>query len=230
MREIFDDARDRRTFDRAERSEPDASERDLAAIRSVIQGDKPLVFGADRASDLEALIRFGQEQDVRIVIDGGAEGWLVARQLAEAEVAVILDPTVIGAGSFDQIQGRADNAALLSAAGVDVIIASRSAHFARGIRQLAGNAVRGGLDHEAAISAITSTPARVFGLSDRGALEPGRRADAVLFSGDPLEVTTSVQALWIGGQPVALESRHTRLFDRYRTLPGTPLGPLPLPE
>ena len=230
LREVFDDARDRGTWDRSRRSQPDANPRDLAAVRSVLQGDKALLVAADRASDLEALIRFAQDEKVRIVIDGGAEGWLLAKELAAAQIAVIVDPIVYGPGSFDQIHGRADNAALLAAAGVDVIIASHSAHFARGLRQLAGNAVRGGLDHAAAMAAITSTPARVFGLSDRGALEPGRRADAVLWSGDPLELSTSVQALWIGGRSVALESRQTQLLERYRTTPGTPLPPLALPQ
>ncbi len=228
LRELFDDARDRRAFDRSQRNEPQASVRDLQAIQSVLQGDRPLVVAADRASDLEALIRFAAEEKVRIVIDGGAEGWLVAAQLAAAQIPVIVEPYVVGPGSFDQIHARPDNPALLAAAGVEVIVASRSAHFARVLRQLAGNAVRDGLDHEAALAAITSTPARVFGLSDRGALTPGLRADAVLWSGDPLELLTSVEALWIGGEPVALESRQTELLKRYRTPPGTPLPPLSL--
>lgn len=229
LRELFDDARDRRPFDRTLRHEPDASERDLAAIRSVLQGDRPLVIAADRASDLEALIRFAAEQRVRVVVEGGAEAWLLAEELAEARVPVIVNPYVVGAGSFGQVHGRADNAALLAAAGVEVVFASRSAHFARGLRQLAGNAVRSGLDHQTALDAITTTPARVFGLSDRGALEPGRRADVVLWSGDPLEVMSSVEALWIGGEVVPLESRQTKLLERYRTLPGTPLPALSLP-
>jgi imidazolonepropionase-like amidohydrolase len=227
--EIFDDARDRRSFDRTLRNEPDASVRDLAAINSVLQGDEPLIVGADRAADIEALIRFAKAEKVRLVINGGAEAWLLADALAAAKIPVIVHPYVYGAGSFDQIHGRADNPALLAQAGVQVVIASQSGHFARGLRQVAGNAVRGGMDHATALEAITSTPAEVFGLADRGTLKPGHRADVVLWSGDPLEVTTSVERLWIGGRDVPLESRQTELLERYRTLPGTPLAPLSLP-
>lgn len=227
--ELFDDARGK-GFDRRTQNHPDASERDLQALQSVLQGKKPLIIAADRAADLEAIVRFAAQERVRVIINGGAEGWLVADLLADAGIPVIVHGYVYGPGSFDQIQARPDNPRLLAEAGVDVLVASRSGHFARGLRQITGNVVREGLPHAAGLAAITSTPARVFGLVDRGALTPGLRADVVLWSGDPLEVTTSVEALWIGGRSIPLESRQTKLLERYRTTPGTPLAPLPLPK
>jgi cytosine/adenosine deaminase-related metal-dependent hydrolase len=149
--------------------------------------------------------------------------------LAEADIAVIINPLIYGPGSFDQREARPDNAQLLAEAGVDVIISTRSAHFARSLRQLAGNAVRGGMDHTAAVRAITSTPARVFGLSDRGEIARGAFANLVIWSGDPLEIGTRVETMLIAGRAVELTSRQTDLFERYRELPGSPVPPLSLP-
>jgi len=154
-----------------------------------------------------------------------------AEALADAGVAVVIDPLVYGPGSFNQIHGRADNGALLVAAGVDVIIATGSSHNARNLGQYAGNAVRGGMKPADALAAITSAPAKVYGLEDRGVLEVGARADVVIWSGqDPLELSSLPVAVFIDGRPIALESRQTLLRDAYSQLPGTPTPPLSLPE
>ena len=201
----------------------------LAALKPVIDRAVPLVVGADAAWQLEALVRFAAAQDVRLVIDGAAEGWLVADALAEAGIAVLVDPYEHGPGAFTSLHARPDNPALLAQAGVQMMIASHSAHFARVLRQLAGNAVREGLPHEAALAAITSTPADVFGLNGRGRLRVGGVANVVLWTGDPLEIGSDPLGIWILGRARSLETRQTRLFDRYRTLPGSPTAPLPLP-
>jgi hypothetical protein len=199
---------------------------DLEALAAVVRREVPLVVGADRASDLEALARLATEERVRVVVVGAAEGWLVADALAAAGVGVIVDPLVYGPGSFDQVHGAADNPAKLADAGVTVAISTFSSHNARDLRVRAGNAVRGGMDPQAALAAITVNPAALFGQRDRGVLAPGAAADVVVWSGDPLEISSRVQALFIGGEPVALVSRQTELRDRYRELPGTPLPPL----
>jgi imidazolonepropionase-like amidohydrolase len=203
------------------------SHRDLEALQRVLRREIPLVVTANRAADIEALIRLAREEEIRLVVHGGSEAWLVAQQLASAKVAVIVDPLVYGSGSYDDVHGRRDNAALLAAAGVPVMMTSESTHNARTLRQAAGNAVRGGLDHDLAIRALTQTPAEVFGLADRGRVAEGMVADLVLWSGDPLELSTRVELVLIGGREIALRSRQTALFEKYRTLPGTPGLPLP---
>lgn len=233
LRELVEDARAYKRsaarYESGQSRDYAAGRLDLIALDAVASGLSPLLVQADRASDIEAVVRVARELAIRVIIDGGAEAWLVAETLAAHEIPVIVDPYVYGPGGFDQRSGRADNAQLLQAAGVPVIIASRSTHFARNLRQIAGNAVRGGLPHTAALEAITSTPAKAFGLNDRGEISAGARADLVLWSGDPLELSSAVDALWIGGQAIALESRQTKLLERYRSLPGNPMAPLPLP-
>lgn len=233
LSELFDDGRryaaNRRAFEENRSRPMTASRLDLEALQPLLSGDVPLVVGADRASEIEALIRFADAEGIRLVIRGAAEAWRHADALAEADIAVIINPYVYGAGSFDEREGRADNAHLLQHAGVDVIISTSSAHFARGLRQLAGNAVRGGMDHTAAVRSITSVPAEVFGVTDRGEISRGAYANLVIWSGDPLEISTRVEAMLIGGAEVDLTSRQTDLFDRYRQLPGSPVPDLELP-
>ena len=188
---------------------------DLEALQPVLRGEVPLIAGADRAVDIEAWVRFGQDERVRVIVDGGAEAWLVAGPLAAAGVPVIVDPYVYGPGGFDQVYGRPDNAARLVAAGVLVVIGAHDTANARNLRQAAGNAVRGGLDHTAAITAITAAPAAVFGLPERGRIAPGAVADLVLWSGDPLEISSAAEHVWIGGVDQPLISRQTLLRDKY---------------
>jgi imidazolonepropionase-like amidohydrolase len=149
------------------------------------------------------------------VISGGNEAWLVAKELAAAGVPVILDSLDNLPDDFDQLGARLDNAALLQQAGVKVAISIDESHQSRKNRQLAGNAVAHGLPWEAALAGLTSVPAQVFGLADRGSIEQGKVADLVLWSGDPLEVTTVAESVWIGGQAIEMKSRQTELRDRY---------------
>ena len=84
------------------------------------------------------------------------------------------------------------------------------------IRQLAGNAAANGLPRDVALAAITATPADMFGLgATRGRIAQGQVADLVLWSGDPLEVTTIADQVWIAGRAVEMTSRQTELRDRY---------------
>ncbi len=233
IRQALEDARflsrNGSAHDQGRSRELSASPLALAAIGRVLRNRVPLVIHADRAADIEAAVRLADEQNIRLVVHGGAEAWLLARELARAKIAVIVDPMVYGPGSFDQLEARSDNAALLHAAGVKVIISTGSSHFARNLRHKAGNAVRGGLEHRAALDAITSTPAEVFGLAGRGRIEAGGIANLVSWSGDPLELSSVPLQVLIRGKEAILRSRQSDLRERYRDLPGSPITPPPLP-
>lgn len=235
LRSVLGEAREYERDPRAWRLGPgtraDAPpEESLAALLGVIDGDVPLILAANQASNLEVLSVFAQAEDIKLVIEGASEGWLVADLLADAGISVVIDPFVYGPGGFDSLHARKDNGALLRAADVPVMFSTRSAHFARKLRQMAGNAVRGGMSHADALAAITSVPAQVFGLGSRGVLRVGSTADVVLWTGDPLDVTSWPAHLWIDGAEQTLSSRQSLLFERYRSLPGSPTAPLPLPE
>ncbi len=231
LREFLEDARafarDRGAWERNQSRPFSASRLDLEAAQPLLRREIPLLMGADRASDLLALLALAKEQQIRLVIFGAAEGWMVREALVAAQVPVIVNPLIYGPGPFSALHARPDNPALLQAAGVSVMISPFGNHSARTLRQVAGNAVRGGMPYLAALQSLTEVPSRVFGLADRGRLVPGAAADLVLWNGDPLELSSYPVQLVMGGQEIPLESRQTRLREKYRTLPGTPLPPLP---
>lgn len=186
-----------------------------AALKGYLAGGR-VVFFAERAHDIREVVRFAKARGMKPVIVGGAEAWVVARELAEAGVPVVLDPLENLPNDFDRLGARFDNAKLLNDAGVTIAFSQTDSYHLRKNRQLAGNAAAHGLPWDAALAAITSAPADIFGLGNaRGRIAAGQAADLVLWSGDPLEVTSVAEQVWIAGSPVAMRSRQTELRDRY---------------
>ena len=226
-REHFDDAlefeQNRAAYAKGETREYSLPKADLEALLPVLRGEMPLVVRVNRASDIEALLRFARDYpELKLILAGAAEAWMHAPALAKAEIPVVLDAMNDGPGGFDSLHGRADNAALLHQAGVPVILSTFSALDGRELSQHAGNAVRAGLPYEVALASVTSTPAQAFGLDEYGALKLGAQASMVAWTGDPLELRTQVSAVWIDGSAQDLSTRQTELLDRYKTLPGRP--------
>jgi len=177
------------------------------------------VFRAHRASDIVRTLTFAAEQNIQAVISGGQEAWIVRQQLAAAGVPVVINALDNLPGSFDALGARLDNAALLHEAGVTVLFTSGETHNARKVRQVAGNSVAYGLPYDTAIAAMTTLPARLFGGEER-TLASGSRADLVIWSGDPLDVSSAADTVIIGGQIDTMQSRQTYLMQRY--LPEAP--------
>jgi imidazolonepropionase-like amidohydrolase len=187
-------------------------------LKAVVGEQKPVLVDLDRAADIRAALDFASREKLKLIIRGGAEAWRVAPQLRRAGVAVVLDPLDDLPESFDQVGATLENAARLNAAGVTVAFSLRAEepHNIRKLRQAAGIAVAHGLPWPAALAAITSVPAKLFRASaEFGSIEVGKPANLVVWSGDPLEVTSLAQAAWLGGERVDLRSRQTALRDRY---------------
>jgi len=188
------------------------------ALNEFINGAGVLVFDVDRASDILQILAFAQKEKLRIAISGGAEAWRVAGQLAAAKVPVILDALEDLPGSFDAVGATLENAARLDKAGVRVAFTNVDAqpHNMRKIRQTAGVAVAHGLPWDAGLAGLTRVPAEIFGVADRfGTIERGRLADLVIWSGDPLDVTSLPEHVFIAGKLQPDRSRQTELRDRY---------------
>jgi imidazolonepropionase-like amidohydrolase len=169
-------------------------------------------------SDIRAALALGREFGLKLVIAGGREAWMMAPELVATKVPVILQPTQNLPSSFDGLNSRLDAAALLSGAGVKVLISTLGEpHMVRTLAQEAGNAVAWGLPYADALRAITSNVTEAFGL-EGGRVAPGQVADLVLWNGDPLEVSSRPLGMWVGGKQVPLTSRQQALFEKYRTL------------
>ncbi len=192
------------------------------AGRSTLQkyfgGGGRVFVQVNRTSDIRQLLRWAQRRNVRIAITGGVEAWRLASQIAAADVPVFVDPLANLPGDFDRIGATLENAARLQAAGVRVGFSQTgdASHNARKVRQLAGNAVANGLPWEAGLAGLTSVPAQALGIGDEiGGIAPGRRADLVLWTGDPLDVSSVAQQVWLDGRALPMRSRQTELRDRY---------------
>jgi imidazolonepropionase-like amidohydrolase len=189
---------------------------DLEALQGVINGNTPMIISINRASDIEVLIKFVDEYSVKAIISGGAEAWMLADELAAAQIPVIVDPTANLPGSFDEINARLGAATVLADAGVKIAIGDGSTHNARNLTQAAGNAVAHGLNWNAALRAITLSPAEIYGVAaTTGSIESGKVADIVVWPGDPLELTNYPEQVFINGEAIPMVSRQTLLRDRY---------------
>jgi imidazolonepropionase-like amidohydrolase len=220
LRELFDDARayrtDKRGYERRQLRQLGASRLDLEVVVKALDGALPVVVSAERASDILNLLALAKEHNLRLVLDVAGEAWKVAPQIAAANVPVIVHPMRAGPETFAALGSREDNAALLHAAGVTIALAYGEAHNARKLRQAVGNAIRAGLPARAALGACTETPARIFGMDGYGAPATGRVANVVVWSGDPFELSSRAERVFIRGREVSLRTRQTALLERYR--------------
>ncbi len=226
LREALEDAgdfaRNRVAYNAAQRREYVRGRLDLEALRPVLRGEIPLAVQANRASDLLAAIRLADEFKLRLILMGAAEGWMVAGDLAKRNVAVVIKP-LTDIPSFDGLGATLENAARLAQAGVTVAISSFDTHNARNLRQQAGNAISYGLDRDAALKSVTLVPAQLWGVADRiGSLDVGKDADVVVWSGDPFELTTRAEHVFIRGREVSQDTRQRELLKRYRDLRTLP--------
>lgn len=191
---------------------------DLKALGPVINGDQPLIVAINSATDIRTLIRVKNTYRIKVIVLGGSEAWRVGRELAETNIPVITSGMDNLPTQFEDIDSTLKNAARLHQAGVKISF-YEDAHNIRLVRQHAGNAVAEGLPYEAGLAAITLNPAEMFGLGGQlGSLEAGKIADVVIWDGDPLEVTTKPEAVFINGRPQDLNNRQHMLMERYRDL------------
>lgn len=224
LREALQDARDyasnRRAFESAQRRDYALSRLDLDALQPVINREIPLVVSVERAADILSALRLARDFNLRLIVSGASEGWIVARELAAANTPVIINP-MNNIPGMETLGITLENAARLYAAGAFVVFATFDSHNSRNLKQIAGNAVSYGMPYDAALRAVTDNAARLWGEAERyGTLESGKAADVVVWSGDPFELTTTVDHVFISGREVSTETRQRALFNRYRRLGG----------
>ena len=192
-----------------------APKRDEKIINKLLAGELPLIAHAERATDLLELIKIKNDFGINIVMAGAAEAVRIAPQLAEANIPVIVNAISNLPSSFDSLTLSLDNAAILHKAGVKVLLTiSGDTHNIYQLRFDTGVAVANGLPKDAALAAITANVADVFSL-DAGRIAIGKKADVVLWSADPFELSSHVEKMWINGEEVNMRTRQDALRDRY---------------
>ena len=186
--------------------------------RQALQGKLPVLFKAERADDILVAVDLAEEWGLRAALLGAAEAWIVAAELAAAEMPALIGPLTVQPGSFEHPHARYDNAAMLHRHGVRFGFRTGSAHFSRGLSTSAGVAVAHGLPWEAAVQALTRAPGEILGIPDVGRIEPGSPATFFVSDGDPLQPRHAVRRVWIQGEEQRMDHRQRRLFERFREL------------
>lgn len=203
---------------------------DAAALVPVINGTQALYVNVERASDIRSVLALKSEfPRLRLVIVGADEGWLVARELAAAGVPVIANPMNDLPSSFERLAATQSNVGRMIRAGVKVAfggLAGTTGDQPKNLPQYAGNMVAltnvpgaTGLSWGEAFAAISSVPAEISGLGGRaGVLKPGAAGDLVIWDGDPLEVTSAAERVFIDGVEQPRDDHQRGLARRYRDL------------
>ncbi|PCI32495.1 MAG: amidohydrolase [Alphaproteobacteria bacterium] len=191
------------------------------AVRSVLEGRKPLLIYANRTSDILQVIALKKRFSIKVVLIGAADAVVVKAQLTQANIPVVINPMHNLPTSFDSLHQSLRNAGLLARAGVKVVFQGVGSHYLYQLRFDAGNAVANGMPYEDALAAITANVADVFGLNS-GKIAVGKRADLVLWQGDPLDLNSRVVTLWIDGKAYDTETRQDKLRQRYQAQSDLP--------
>ncbi len=194
-------------MDRAARDEdtdPPDYDAKLEALLPVVRGELPVHIHAHRADDIATGVRIAREFGLRCVIVHGTEGHLIPDLLAQEKIPVITGPALGDRSKPELANMTLENPALLQRAGVEVAICTDHPEVpVQYLPLCAALAVKGGLDPEEALAAITVTAAGIAGLGDvLGTLAPGREADVVVTSRHPLELLGEVRAVLIGGRRI----------------------------
>ena len=222
LRQALDDAKDfsrnRKAALAGDHRDYVLSYADLAALEPLVNGTKPLLVRTNRASDISVILELAKNFQLQLILSSALEGWMVADEIAKAQVPVIIDPIYNLPNSYESLGARLDNAKLLADAGVKLLFTGmdwHNTHNAYLVRQSAGNAVANGLDKSVAIAAMTTNPAELFNAPVTGDIAIGDIADLVLWGGDPLELTSEAELVMIEGEIIPMKSRSLQLRDRY---------------
>ena len=191
----------------------------LEALVPYVRGERPVIFRADRESEMRGAIRFAEELKLKPIILGGDDAWKIAGLLKEKNVPVILSGILdLPSREDDFYDVLYENAAKLQQAGVRFCISSGdNGPNVRNLPYYAGMAAAFGLPKADALKAVTLYPAQIMNVGDRmGSIEVGKMANLVVTDGDLLETRTTVRHLFIDGREVKLTSRHTELYDAFK--------------
>jgi imidazolonepropionase-like amidohydrolase len=195
------------------------------AMLPSVKGELPVIIQAAEFRQIKSAVEWGVRRKYRIAIAGARDAWRLAPLLATNHVDVAYE------GVFDQPARDIDSydvhysaPAVLAKAGVKVSFTEGVQHFgASSIRNIpydAAQAVAFGLPREEAWRGLTLYPAQMLGVADKlGSIEVGKEASIFVADGDILDIRSRVTRMWIAGREVSLESRHTRLYEKYRNRP-----------
>jgi imidazolonepropionase-like amidohydrolase len=179
-------------------------ERDLRmeALGMVLRREIPMRIHAHRADDILTALRVRDEFDFLMVLDHSTEAFKIPDELVRRNIPAVLGPLMTSRYKVELRERNLRSAARLVQAGVKVALTTD--HWVVPIQHLLIGlilSVKDGLDRAVALELVTKNPAEVLGIADRvGTLEVGKDADIAVFSGDPLDLMSRVEQVWVNGE------------------------------
>lgn len=195
------------------------------AMLPVVNGEIPIMVHADDIRQIKTAVKWAQTNNFKMVLVGGRDAWEVASLLADQKIPVIYEFTFNQPiRNYDSYDVNFKAPEVLRKAGVTVAFSGGSDSFhaamARNLPYVAAQSVAFGFPESEAIKALTLYPAQLLGIDRRlGSIEPGKEATLFVSDGNILDIRASVKRMWIAGKEVSLESRHTRLYEKYKNRP-----------
>jgi imidazolonepropionase-like amidohydrolase len=194
----------------------------MEAMTPIMRGEMPVIFDVTTVDQIRGVLALADTFGIKVILRGAREAWRLADTLAMRKIPVIVGPLTSAPGAEDPYDMTYANPGVLARAGVKIAFQTSDAGNSRNLPYNAALAVAYGLDADAALRALTINPAEMFGVGDRyGSLAPGKVANVVVTTGDPMDVRSVVRHLFIRGQAIPLDDRHTRLYEQFRARPKT---------
>jgi imidazolonepropionase-like amidohydrolase len=220
VRELYDYLRNARAYN----AKPNPVPHNLAydALGPALRGEVPVIFDVQTEGQIRGALALADSFKLKAVLRGAAEAWMLADTLAARKIPVIVGPMVAipeGDAPYDALYAMPG---VLAKAGVQIAFQSNDGGEgdARNLPYNAALAEAYGLDPDEALRAVTINPARIWGVGDRlGSIESGKVANLFVTTGDPLDVRTQVRHVFIRGQLMPWDDRHTLLYEKFRARP-----------
>jgi imidazolonepropionase-like amidohydrolase len=209
-----------REYDRARAAGSRAFDQQYEALRPLVRREIPAIVSADSEEQIRGVLALADTFGIDVIIHGGQEAWKVAELLARKNVPVVLSSlqsTPPADMPYDMLYAQPG---VLHRAGVKFAFSTGGASNARHVPYHAALAVAYGLPADAAIQALTLWPAEIFGVADAlGSIETGKLANLFITTGDPLDIRSQVEEVFIQGRRMPADDRHTRFYEKYNARP-----------
>ena len=191
------------------------------AMLPVLEGKLPVMITAAREREIREALDFIATQKIRAILAGIREPGSLLARIRQLRIPVILGKThFLPLDEDAPYDEQYSLPAKLLGEGIKFAFGTFDSSDARNLPYQAAAAVPFGLPVQEALKAITINAAEIWGVADRiGSIEEGKWADLIITDGDPLETRTQIKQMFIRGRPVNLESKHTRLYEKYMNRP-----------
>lgn len=193
------------------------------AMRPFLEGKQRLLLRVRSASSIRSAVAWAEKHNLKVILSGAADAWKEATLLASKKIPVLIQPagkSTLSANSpandWDPYDTPFALPALLKRAGVKFAFQSDENAASNNLAVRVGQSCAYGLSQEDAIRALTLSAAEILGVEKQlGSIDVGKLGNLVIADGDPMEMTTNIVGIYVGGRPVEMQSRHTRLRDQY---------------